>query len=134
MHIESTAHYLPHRVTNITERRTLLSNIENIDTNVLGLSEPPLIKTLLLAVINLMQMLWQMFSMQLLNMFYLLKHLKKCFFNEVKRFPSKVIHVYVFNICKFLFLFSWDSYFIPGYPYNFRYLVIVSFSYSIWYN
>ena len=45
--IESTAHFLLHCPTYITERRTLLSTIENIDNNLLDLSEPVLIKTLL---------------------------------------------------------------------------------------
>ena len=44
--IESTAHYLLHCPTYITERGTLLSTIENIDNNFLDLSEPVLIKTL----------------------------------------------------------------------------------------
>ena len=37
--IESTAHYLLHCPTYITERRTLLSIIENMDKNLLDLSE-----------------------------------------------------------------------------------------------
>ena len=45
--IESTAHYLLHCPTYITERRTLLSTIENIENNLLDLYEPVLIKTLL---------------------------------------------------------------------------------------
>ena len=47
MDIESTAHYLLHCPTYITERCTLLSTIENIDNNLLDLCEPVLIKTLL---------------------------------------------------------------------------------------
>ena len=45
--IESTAHYLLHSPTDLTERHILLSTIENIDDNLLDLSEPVLIKTLL---------------------------------------------------------------------------------------
>ena len=45
--IESTGHYLLHCPTYITERRTLLSTIENTDNNLLNLCEPVLIKTLL---------------------------------------------------------------------------------------
>ena len=45
--IESTAHFLLHSPTYITERRTLLSAIENADNNLLDLCEPILIKTLL---------------------------------------------------------------------------------------
>ena len=44
--IESTAHFILHCPTYITERRTLLSAIENIDNNLLHLCEPVLIKTL----------------------------------------------------------------------------------------
>ena len=47
MDIESTAHYLLHCSTYITERRTLLSNTEKIDNNPLDLCEHVLIKTLL---------------------------------------------------------------------------------------
>ena len=43
--IESTGHYLLHCPTYITERRTLLSTIENIDNNLLDVCEPVLIKT-----------------------------------------------------------------------------------------
>ena len=45
--IESTAHFLFHCPRYNTERRTLLSAIENIDNNLLDLCEPVLIKTLL---------------------------------------------------------------------------------------
>ena len=47
MDIESTAHFLLRCTTYITERRTLLSTIENIDNNLLDLCEPVLIRTLL---------------------------------------------------------------------------------------
>ena len=45
--IEATAHFFLHCPTYITERRTLLSTIENIDNNLLDLCESVLIKTLL---------------------------------------------------------------------------------------
>ena len=45
--IESTEHYLLHCPTYITERRTLLSTIENSVNNLPDLCEPVLIKTLL---------------------------------------------------------------------------------------
>ena len=45
--IESAAHFLLHCPTYITERRTLLSTVENIDNNLLDLCEPVLIRTLL---------------------------------------------------------------------------------------
>ena len=91
--IKSTAHYLLHFPTYLTERRTLLSTIENIDNNLLDLSEPVLIKKLFfLAVIHLIQNGIQMFSMQLLNIFYPLKDLKNRFFNKVKKFSNKVMN------------------------------------------
>ena len=43
--VESTAHYLLHCPTYITERRTCLSTKENIDNDLVDLCEPDLIKT-----------------------------------------------------------------------------------------
>ena len=65
MDIELTAHYLLHCPRYIIERRTLLSTIENTDNNLLDLSEPILMKTLLFDSNS------QMFLMQILNMLYL---------------------------------------------------------------
>ena len=48
MDIKSTVHCFLHCPTHITERRTLLSTIENIKNNLLDLSELVLIKTPLL--------------------------------------------------------------------------------------
>ena len=45
--IESTGHYFLHCPTYITERRTLLSTMENIDNHLLDVCEPVLKKTLL---------------------------------------------------------------------------------------
>ena len=45
--IKSTAHYFLYCPTHITERRTLLNTIGNIENNLLDLREPVLIKTLL---------------------------------------------------------------------------------------
>ena len=45
--IKSSAHYLLYCPMYMTERRTLLTTIENIDNNLLDLCEPVLIKTLL---------------------------------------------------------------------------------------
>ena len=73
LNIESTAHYLLHCPTYITERRTFLSTIENIYNNLLDLSEPVLIKTILFGN-NLFNTNGNtMFSIPLLNMFYLKK-------------------------------------------------------------
>ena len=45
--IKPTARYFLHLPTYVTERRTLLSTIENIENNLRNLFEPVLIKTLL---------------------------------------------------------------------------------------
>ena len=47
MDIKPTARYFLHFPTYVTERRTLLNTIENIENNLLDLFEPVLIKTLL---------------------------------------------------------------------------------------
>ena len=46
MDIKSTAYYFLHCPMYITERRTVLSTIENIENNLLDLPEPTLIKAL----------------------------------------------------------------------------------------
>ena len=75
LNIESTAHYLLHCPTYITERRTFLSTIKNIYNNLVDLSEPVLIKTILFGR-NLFNTNGNtMFSIPLLNMFYLKKEI-----------------------------------------------------------
>ena len=124
--------------TYITERRTLLSTIENIDNNFLYLCEPILIKTLLLVVIYWMQMLIQLFSMQLLNMYYLLNHLKNHFFNENSIFWNKAESVNFESVNFFIYCSSYFHFyylricFIPEYSYNFRYLVFASFKFTVY--
>ena len=83
------------KLTYITERRTLLSTIENIDNNLLDLCEPVLIRTLLFGSNLFEQMLIQMFSMQLLNISFLLKDLMNRFFNENRKFSNKVMNRYI---------------------------------------
>ena len=83
------------KLTYITERRTLLSTIENIDNNHLDLCEPVLIRTLLFGSNLFEQMLIQMFSMQLLNISFLLKDLMNRFFNENRKFSNKVMNRYI---------------------------------------
>ena len=80
-----------------------------------------------------------MFSMQLLNTFYLLKDLKNRFFNENKKFWNKVMNLYIlFLLHQLLALFVdfWSYflriYFVPEYPYCFRYLVIVFFNFTVY--
>ena len=83
------------KLTYITERRTLLSTIENIDNNLLDLCEPVLVRTLLFGSNLFEQMLIQMFSMQLLNISFLLKDLMNRFFNENRKFSNKVMNRYI---------------------------------------
>ena len=83
------------KLTYITERRTLLNTIENIDNNLLDLCEPVLIRTLLFGSNSFEQMLIQMFSMQLLNVSFLLKDLMNRFFNENRKFSNKVMNRYI---------------------------------------
>ena len=83
------------KLTYITERRTLLSTIENIDNNLLDLCEPVLIRALLFGSNLFEQMLIQMFSMQLLNISFLLKDLMNRFFNENRKFSNKVMNRYI---------------------------------------
>ena len=92
MDIESIAHCLLHCPTYITESRTLLSTIENIDNNVLNFCEPVSIKTLLFgsnsddsnAHINVLNATIE----------YALstKSLKNRFFNENMKFLNKVMN------------------------------------------
>ena len=79
------------KLTYITERLTLLNTIENIDNNLLDLCEPVLIRTLLFGSNSFEQMLIQMFSMQLLNVSFLLKDLMNRFFNENRKFSNQYI-------------------------------------------
>ena len=75
LNIESTAHYLLHCPTYITERRAFLSTIKNIYNNLVDLSEPVLIKTILFGS-NLFNTNGNtMLSIPLLNMFYLKKEI-----------------------------------------------------------
>ena len=76
----------------INEGRPLLTTTKNIDNNRLDLSEPILIKTLLFGSDSFYANANTNVSMQLLNIFHLLKDLKKRFFNEVKNFSNKVMN------------------------------------------
>ena len=80
---------LLHCPTYITERHTLLSTIGNIDNNLLDLSEPVLIKTLIFCS-NLFD---TNANTNVLNqLFYLLKDLKNRFFSAIKKFSNKVMN------------------------------------------
>ena len=93
--IESTAHFVLHCPTYIIERRTLLSTLVNIDNNLLDLCEPVLIRTLLFGSKSFDTVLIQMFSMQLLNIFFLLKDLMNRSFNENRKFSNNVTNQYI---------------------------------------
>ena len=136
--IESTAHFLPHCPTYITERRTLLSTITNIDNNFLDLCEPVLIRTLLFGsnsfdtyantnVLNatIEQILsTKRFDEPLFH--WKQKIFKQCYESVNFVFIAAVTYV----ICKFLFC-SLRICFIPG-------ILTISgiwwLSYSVWYN
>ena len=113
LEIESTAHYLLHCLGYLTRIHTLLSTIENIDNNTLDLSELVLIKTFLLAVIELIQILIQMFSMQLLYS----KDLKNHFFNEVKNIQRRLwLQILYFNSYFLLFVDCFPRGFFFSFP------------------
>ena len=88
--IKSTVHYFLHCPTHITERRTLLSSIENIENNLLDLSESILIKTLFFGSnsfnINT--------NTKVVNatIEYVLSTKRFRFFNDVKKFSNKVMN------------------------------------------
>ena len=82
-------------------------------------------------------MLIQMFSMQLLNIFYLLKNLKNCFFKQGYESVDSVSSIVIVIVtclffCLWIFFILLGFFFIPGFPYNFRYLVIVSFNFTMY--
>ena len=89
--IESTVHYVLHCPAYITERRTLLNIIENIDNNLVDFCEPVLIKTSLFGSNLFDANAIQIFSMQPLNMLST-KRIEKPLFYEVKKFSNKVVN------------------------------------------
>ena len=86
--IESTGHYLLHCPTYTTERRTLLSTIENIDSNFIDIPEPVLIEILFFGSNSIDANA----NTHVLNAIYLLKDLKNRSFNEVNKFSNKVMN------------------------------------------
>ena len=100
--------------TYITKRRALMDTIENIDNNLLDLSEPVLIKNFFLTVIHLIQMLIQMFSTQILNMFYLLKIRRTTFSMKLINFQTRFCiycnsYLFIFYYCRFFLFFLFLS-------------------------
>ena len=86
--VESNAHYLLHCPTYTTERRTLLSTIENIDSNFIDIPEPVLIEILFFGSNSIDANA----NTHVLNAIYLLKDLKNRSFNEVNKFSNKVMN------------------------------------------
>ena len=92
--------------------------VGNIDNNLLDLSEAILIRLFFLAVIHFTQM----FSMQLLNMFYLLKDLKNYFLNI-----SIYLYIYLYMyICiyKYMYIYIYTYIYIYIYIYVYIYIYI----------
>ena len=93
--IESTAHFLLHCLKYIIERLTLLSTLVIIDNNLLDLCEPILIRTLPFGSNSFDTDANTNVSIQLLNIFFLLKDLINCFFNENRKFSNNVMNQYI---------------------------------------
>ena len=137
--IESTAHFLLHCPMYITERHTLLSTIKNIDNNLLHLCEPVLIRTLLFGSnsfdadantnVHSATIEYILSTKRFDEPLFLWK--QKIFKQGHEPVYSVFIAVVTCIISKFLFCFLRIC-FIPGYPSNFRYLVIVSFNFTVY--
>ena len=121
----------------VTERLTLLSTIENIDNNLLDLREHVSIKILLFGsnsfdihantkILN--ATIEYILSTKRFDepLFQWKQNIFKQAYESVH---SAFIDVVTCINCKFLFL---RICFIPGYPYSFRYLVIVSFNFTVY--
>ena len=136
--IESTTHFLLHCPTYIIEIRALLSTIENIDNNLLDLCEPVLIKALLFgrnsfdadANTNVLYATIE-YILSAKRFDELLFQWKQKIFKQCYESVHSVFILVTCIICKFLFHFLRIC-FIPGYPYSFRYLVIFSFSFTVY--
>ena len=119
----------------LNQLRTLVS----IDNNLLDLCEPVLIRTLLFdsnsfdtdANTNVLNATIEyILSTKRFDepLFQWKQKISKQVYESVY---SVFIAVVACTICKFLFYFIRIC-FIPGYPYNFRYLVIVSFNFTMY--
>ena len=135
--IKSTPHYFLHYPTYITEGRTLLSTKENIENNLLDLSEPVLIKTVVFGsnscdtnpntnVLNA-TIEYVLSSKKFELLFQLRQEIFKQRYESVNSVSTVIVICLFFIICRFLFLFSQDFFFRENH-YNLRYLVIVSFN------
>ena len=128
-----------HCPMNITDRRTLLSTIESIDNNLPDLCEPVLIWTLLFdsnsfdtdANTNVLNATIEYVLSTKRFDEPLFQWKQKNFKQGYESVYSEFIAVVSCIVCKFLFYFLRIC-FILGYPYNFRYLVIVSFNFKVY--
>ena len=114
-----------------------MDTIENIDNNLLDLCEPVMIRTLLFgsnsfdtdANTNVLNATIEyIFSTKRFDepLFQWKQNIFKQAYESVH---SAFIDVVTCINCKFLFL---RICFVPGYPYSFRYLVIVSFNFTVY--
>ena len=124
--------------TNITERRTLLSIIENNDNIFLDLCEPVLKRTLLFgsssfdtdANTNVLNATIEYITSTKRFDEPLFQWKQIIFTQGYESVYSVFMAVVTSIICKFL-LHYLRIYSIPGYSYNFRYLMIVSFDFTV---
>ena len=89
MDIESIAHYFLYCLAYITEKRTLLSTIANIE-NLLELSEPVLIKTILFGSNSFNTNANTNVLNATIDYVLSIKRFEEPLFNEVKKFSNKV--------------------------------------------
>ena len=118
----------------LNQLRTLVS----IDNNLLDLCEPVLIRTLLFgsnsfdtdANTNVLNATIE-YILSTKRFDEPLFQWKQKIFKQCYESVHSVFIVVTCIICKFLFYFLRIC-FIPGYPYSFRYLVIVSFNFTVY--
>ena len=135
--VESTALFLLHCPAYIIERRTLLSALVNIDNNLIGLCEPALIRALLFGSnsfdtdtnTNVLNATIE-YILSTKRFDEPLFQWKQKIFKQCYESIHSVFIVVTCIICKFLFYFLRVC-FITRYPYSFRYLVIVSFNFTV---
>ena len=114
-----------------------MSTKENIENNLLDLSEPVLIKTVVFGsnscdtnpntnVLNA-TIEYVLSSKKFELLFQLRQEIFKQRYESVNSVSTVIVICLFFIICRFLFLFSQDFFFRENH-YNLRYLVIVSFN------
>ena len=93
--IESTAHFLLHCSTYITERRALQNTIENTDNSLLDLCEPVLIRTLLFGSNSFDADANKNVHSATIEYIFLLRDFTNRFFYENRKFSNKVMNQYI---------------------------------------